>query len=188
MAGTGYIDKTNHKPTEWGQLTAQLRTENEWLLSELIQSEAWKGLSPSATAGWVCALVNDSNRKIDDRLRSLHPSPSLRGALRDSFRVQRRAMQQQEARKIDTPVVLNPAASGFVESWAQGLDWKELMDMGALAEGDAVRLIRRTADVLRQLARTPGVPKELADASKWANDCIYRDPVTEVEMAITEPT
>jgi superfamily II RNA helicase len=188
LVATGYIDKTTHKPTHWGQLTAQLRTENEWFLSELIQSEAWQGLSPSAVAGWVCALVNDSNRKIDDRLRSLHPSPTLRVALRESFRVQRRAMQQQEMRKIDTPVVLNPAASGFVESWAQGLDWKELMAMGALAEGDAVRLIRRTADVLRQLARTPGIPKALAEASKWANDCIYRDPVTEVEMTITEPT
>ncbi|MEB3244901.1 MAG: DEAD/DEAH box helicase [Vampirovibrionales bacterium] len=186
LAATGYVDKTTHKPTAWGQLTAQLRTENEWFLGEVIQSGIWEGLPQAALAGFVCALVNDSNRKIDERLRALHPSPELRGVLREGFRLQRRASLKQADFGIETPVIFSVQACGLVESWAQGLDWAELMAFGALAEGDTVRLVRRTADVLRQLAYTPGVPDKLAETAKWAHDAIYRDPVTEVEM--TPPT
>lgn len=85
---------------------------------------------------------------------------------------------------MQAPILLNPVASGLIEAWAQGLPWDQVTSATNIAEGDLVRIVRRTADLLRQFSRIPGMPLSVAQASRAALPLIMRDPVREVEMPI----
>ena len=40
---------------------------------------------------------------------------------------------------------------GLVEAWAKGTDWSDLIANTSLDEGDVVRIMRRTVDLLSQV-------------------------------------
>jgi superfamily II RNA helicase len=49
-------------------------------------------------------------------------------------------------------------------------------------QGDLVRNLRRTADILRQFAKTPGMPPSLSTVALQALIAIHREPIKEVEL------
>ena len=88
---------------------------------------------------------------------------------------------------MQVPILLNPLACGLIEAWAQGLPWDQVTSATNIAEGDLVRIVRRTADLLRQFSRSPDMPRKLAQAARAALPLILRDPVREVDMPTSEP-
>lgn len=177
---TGHLD-LGDKPTPIGMLTSQIRTENELFMSEVIVRNHLEGLSPGALAAVMCAIVNDSTR--DNLSSKLQPSPATQQALVEIAKELKRVHKLQSKHSVEVSLNLNPVASGLVEAWTEELPWDRLIDSTNIDQGDLVRIIRRTADILRQLARIPDVPKSLASVAKVALVGIYRDPIREVDVA-----
>jgi superfamily II RNA helicase len=48
---------------------------------------------------------------------------------------------------------INLSAAATAESWAGGMNWEELVFRTKAEEGDLVRLLSRTGEALRQIAR-----------------------------------
>ena len=66
---------------------------------------------------------------------------------------------------------------GLVEQWALGGDWQELCENTSLDEGDLVRLLRRTVDILWQIPQTPGISGYLITTAKEAIALLKRFPI-----------
>jgi superfamily II RNA helicase len=50
------------------------------------------------------------------------------------------------------PIEVDTQFAGLVEAWAAGVTWKELMSQCGMDDGDVARLIRRSIDLLAQVA------------------------------------
>ena len=67
----------------------------------------------------------------------------------------------------------------IVEQWALGIEWKELCEKTTLDEGDVVRILRRTLDLLSQIPHVPNLPDSLQRNAYRAMQLIDRFPVNE---------
>jgi superfamily II RNA helicase len=177
---TEYLDAEN-KPTRRGELTAQLRTENEYALAEILLSVGvLDNLAAPQLAAVLSAMLNDSNREnlfvkfrlSNEAIQTLHKIELL----------YKRVDRLQQKHHVDVPLVLNPVASGLVEAWAQGCTWDRLISATNIGEGDIVRQLRRTADILRQICRLSELPHSLTHTAKEALKLIYREPIKEIEL------
>jgi len=66
-----------------------------------------------------------------------------------------------------------------VEQWALQVDWVTLCDHTSLDEGDIVRILRRTLDVLSQIPHVPYLSDTLRTTARDAKDLLNRFPVNE---------
>lgn len=177
---TEYLDEEN-KPTSRGQLTAQIRSENEYAMAEIIRSEGiFDTLTPAQLAGTLCALVNDSNR--ENQFVRFRLSNETHQALSKIDLLFKRIDRLQHKHGVEVPLILNPIASPLVEAWAHGTDWSRLINSTNIGEGDIVRMLRRTADILRQISRIPEISQQLGQTAKEALRMIYREPIKEIEL------
>ncbi len=69
--------------------------------------------------------------------------------------------------------------TGIISEWARGKKWKELIFNTSLDEGDVVRILRRSMDVLSQIQYCVGVSNKLKNKAKSALKAINRFPVSE---------
>jgi superfamily II RNA helicase len=166
--------------TPKGVLTSQVRTENELFLTEIITEGLLDSLTPPQLGGILCSLVNDSNR--ENLWSKLRASPETWQAVMDIQRIAKRIRKLQEKYAVEVPIIVNPVAVGLVEAWCQGMTWQQLISETNIDEGDLVRMIRRTADLLRQLSRIGEISPELNRKAQQALAMLYRDPVKEVEV------
>ena len=58
---------------------------------------------------------------------------------------------QQNKFHIEIPIYLETELTGIISEWARGKKWKDLVFNTSLDEGDVVRIIRRSIDVLSQV-------------------------------------
>jgi superfamily II RNA helicase len=177
----GYLNDTK-KPTPDGQMMGQIRAENELFVAEIIKQNLLDGLSAGQMAAVVSAMVTDNSRYEQE---SFTLSPEVGIALQAIEKLQRQLTKQQDRFNIHIPMNCTPLVAGLTEAWAQGLTWEELIATSKLDEGDVVRMLRRTCDVLRQLARIPEVPSHITSLARQAHQTIYRDPIQEAELANT---
>ena len=94
--------------------------------------------------------------------------------------VRRMVQRSQRKHKVFLPLWLEPALVGLVEKWAKGASWEELCAATSLDEGDLVRVLRRTLDVLRQIPHVPYLDAALKDKANEAQRMLDRFPVNEV--------
>ncbi|MDX2085392.1 MAG: DEAD/DEAH box helicase [Candidatus Melainabacteria bacterium] len=175
----GYVDEAD-RPTSDGLLCAELRTENELFLATLVNEGCLNDLRPEVLAATLAALVNDSFR--ENTYTSIKWSAESRKACQNLFREARRIERLQEKHGVSVPVNVITIPCGLVEAWALGLDWDGLMASTNLGEGDLVRTLRRTSDLLRQLSRIPSIPSELGSCARQAVALLYRDPIRELDV------
>ncbi|MEB3286078.1 MAG: DEAD/DEAH box helicase [Vampirovibrionales bacterium] len=186
----GYLDAMD-VPTAKGKLMAQLRAENEYYMIESIFSGELNNLSPDQLAAVICALVNDSN-KIN-QYSNFEYSHEVYDVLNRLHRLARKVHHEQEKYRVHSMVNFNPISSGLLQAWAQGIPWDRLVAGTNIAEGDIVRIVRRTADMLRQIARIEFissnlgqdeqralVPERLIQNARLALAAIDKAPVKEV--------
>ena len=183
----GYLQKTltaegveENKPTSLGLLTANIRTENELFVAEALREEVFDELEFHELAAIASAIVNDSTREnVQTFVRS---SKAVGSCVRKLQRIADKVVRLQHHYKVEVPLNINPVASGLVEMWAKGADWQSVMAATTMDQGDLVRNLRRTADILRQFAKTPGMPPTLASVAMQALIAIHREPIKEVEL------
>jgi len=155
--------------TEFGSIVAGLRVENElWAGLALIHAEQQlAGLAPHELAAVVASIAADTSLPPGGYCRFL-PSVRVLDLCREvlgPLRKQLAAAQQEALETYWSPsmatlngelmipdVRLSYDLAGVVEAWACETPWSTLLNGVSLDEGDIVRLLRRTIDLLRQIA------------------------------------
>lgn len=180
LQDTHYLDEMD-RPSRQGALTVQIRAENEYAMTEVLTTPGLlDDLNPPQLASLMCALMNDSNR--ENLYVHLAVSPETMQAVGRIEGLFKRVDRLQRKHGVDVALVLNPIASGLVEAWAHGISWDRLIRSTNIGEGDIVRLLRRTADILRQVSRAEGLPDALNAKARDALRAIYRQPIKETEV------
>jgi superfamily II RNA helicase len=135
-------------------------------------------LDPHHLAAAACALVTETPRpdswtKYLPAEPVIHALEGLKGTRRQLFQLQRRY-------HVALPVWLDYKLIGIVEQWALGVEWTELCANTSLDEGDVVRILRRTLDILSQIPYVPPVADSLKRNAVRAIQLLDRFPVNEV--------
>ena len=166
------------KPTALGQAAAAIRGDNELWLGLALMSGELDSLDPHHLAAAMCALVTETPRP-DSWTNYAPPEPviealaGLRGTRRQLFQLQRRY-------QVALPVWLEYDLIGIIEQWALGVEWTELGANTSLDEGDVVRMLRRTVDILSQIPYVPNVSNALKRNAVRAIQLLDRFPVNEI--------
>ncbi|MBD2357052.1 RNA helicase [Tolypothrix sp. FACHB-123] len=168
----------NLVPTPLGQVAAAIRGENELWLGLVLASGEFDQLDPHHLAAAVAALVTetprpDSKVRFDLSNQVVDALAKLRGIRRQMFQMQRRY-------NVALPIWLEFELIALVEKWALGIEWTELCENTTLDEGDVVRILRRTLDLLSQIPHVPNLPESLLRNAYRAIQLIDRFPVNEV--------
>lgn len=164
-------------PTQIGEAAAAIRGDNELWIALVVRSGYLDNLDPQHLAAVICALVSETPRS--DSWTNYDPADevvmtlsALRGTRRQLFQVQRRY-------QVALPVWMEYELVGIVEQWALGVPWTELCSNTNLDEGDIVRMLRRTVDLLSQLPYVPHASDSIQANAKRAIQLIDRFPINE---------
>jgi superfamily II RNA helicase len=171
-----------YQPTLLGEAAAIIRGENELWLGLVIMSGELERLEPPYLAAAISALITETLRPDTwcnyeppkQILEILHHNDPDALNLRE---IRRKLYQSQTRYEITIPVWLETQLTGLVTSWAQGVPWPELCENTNLDEGDIVRLLRRTVDVLWQIPQIPSASAILKDNAKQAVREMKRFPL-----------
>lgn len=175
----------NH-PTPLGQVAAMLRGENELWLALALSSGKLDHLEPHQLAAAVSALILETPRS--DSWTDYYQGKEVLQALGlqkgdgpenqvSLWELRRQLNQAQRHHDVNVPVWLESKFIGLVEQWALGEDWNSLCGNTSLDEGDIVRLLRRTIDVLWQLPQVDGFSPDLKRNAQQAIALLKRFPV-----------
>ncbi|MBD2455954.1 RNA helicase [Nostoc sp. FACHB-87] len=168
----------NLVPTELGQMAAAIRGENELWLGLVFASGEFNQLDPQHLAAAVAALVTETPRP-DSRV-NFDLSEEVAEALAKLRGIRRQMFQLQRRYNVALPIWLEFELIAIVEQWALGMEWTELCNHTSLDEGDVVRILRRTLDLLSQIPHVPHLPDVLQRNAYRAMQLIDRFPVNEV--------
>ena len=177
-----------YSPSFLGQAAATIRGDNELWLALVFVSGKLEHLEPHHLAAAVCALITETPRadvwcdfppppEVLEVLgvkntgdRSSDTTPTIREIRTRLFQVQRRY-------GVGLPVWREYELVGLCEQWALGMEWQDLCDSVSLAEGDIVRMLRRTVDVLSQIPQIPNISSTLSNNAREANAMMKRFPI-----------
>lgn len=177
-----------YTPTALGQAAATIRGDNELWLAIAFRSGELDNLAPHHLAAAVSALVTETPR--GDIWCEYAPAPEVLEALG----IQRRQPEQESTTStlrelrphlfqvqhrygVGCPIWREYELIGLAENWALGVEWNELCDNTNLAEGDIVRMLRRTIDVLLQIPQIPYLPSLLVNNARDAVSAMKRFPI-----------
>jgi superfamily II RNA helicase len=167
------------EPTEVGRTVAALRGDNELWLGLALMSGHLDGLDPAELAAVLEAISTEVNRP--DLWCAWAPPAAVEEALHDLRSIRRQLERQQERAKVAFPIWWEPELTGLVHAWASGASWSEVIANTSLDEGDVVRVMRRTVDLLAQIPYCEAVSQQLRDNARRALKTINRFPVCELE-------
>ncbi len=171
-----------YNPTPLGEAAAVIRGENELWLGLVMASGCLDSLAPHQLAAAISATITETLRP--DTWTNYTPSAevmavfNVSGTSGVSLREVRRQLYQTQSRyQIAIPVWLELELVGLVEQWALGEDWQVLAENTSLDEGDIVRLLRRTIDLLWQIPQIPGINNDSKQSAKAAVASLKRFPI-----------
>ncbi len=179
LSEVGYM--ADHRPTWEGEMVASLRATNILLLGEIVLSGILEELEPAELAGVASALVLGDARV--SMMRPLEPSKNAEWTIQAICAIASDVEALQERYDVHVPVLINSTFSGITEFWCRGTSWRDVREfLGDENEGDLVKVMRRTLDILRQFERAPHVSERLAELCRQAEELLDRDEVHEAVM------
>ena len=135
-------------------------------------------LDPHHLAATCAALVTEVSRPDTWTHYSLSPEvEQVLDTVQKSIR--RKLFQVQYRHDTVIPIWLERELVSLVEQWALGVQWIELIENTSLDEGDVVRMLRRTLDLLSQIPHVPHISESLRMNAYRAMQLIDRFPVNE---------
>jgi superfamily II RNA helicase len=174
------------EPTEIGRTVAALRGDNELWLGLSLMSGHLDELEPADLASVFEAISTEVNRP--DLWSGFPPSPASEEALHDLRGIRRELQRQQERASVVMPLWFEPELMGLVHAWAKGVSWNDLIANTSLDEGDVVRIMRRTVDLLAQVPYCEAISQRLRDNARAALKAINRFPVCEpIDLVAAQP-
>jgi superfamily II RNA helicase len=171
------------EPTEVGRTVAVLRGDNELWLGLALMSGHLDGLEPPDLAAVLEAISTEVNRP--DLWCGFPPPPAAEEALHDLRALRRQLEREQEQGRVVVPVWWEPELTGLVARWARGASWSEVIASTSLDEGDVVRVLRRTVDLLAQIPYAEAISDQLRRNARCALRAINRFPVCEIDDLLT---
>ena len=173
----GCLDELD--PTEIGRTVAALRGDNELWLGLALMSGHLDDLSPPDLAAVFEAISTEVNRP--DLWSGFPPPAAAEEALQDLSGLRRELLRAQERAGVMVPAWWEPELMGLVDAWARGTSWSDLIANTSLDEGDVVRIMRRTVDLLAQVPYCEAISEQLRSHARQALKAINRFPVAEAE-------
>lgn len=173
----GCLDGLN--PTEIGRTVAAIRGDNELWLGLALMSGHLDDLSPPDLAAVFEAISTEVNRP--DLWSGFPPPPAAEEAMQDLVGLRRELLRAQDRHNVVVPAWWEPELMGLVEAWAKGIDWTDLIANTSLDEGDVVRIMRRTVDLLAQVPYCEAISDQLRSHARQALRAINRFPVAEAD-------
>ena len=167
-------------PTPLGEAAAAIRADNELWLSLALTSGYLDDLDPHHLAAAVCALISEPPRP--DSWTDYPPPEPVIEALHQLRPLRHDLIQRQRKYRVPLPVWLEYELIdllGIVEQWTLGVEWGDLCDNSSFDEGDLVRMLRRTLDMLSQIPHIPNISQSLWRNAIRAIQLMERFPVTE---------
>lgn len=170
-----------YTPTPLGEAAATIRGENELWLGLVFMSGDLDHLTPHQLAAAASAVITEPPRP--DTWCDPSPLPEVIDAFRLSENganlreIRRQVYQAQSHRDITIPVWLETQLMAIASRWALGTSWVELCESTNLDEGDLVRLLRRTVDLLWQIPQIPNASAVLRDNARAAVTAMKRFPI-----------
>lgn len=163
------------RPTASGEWAAGLRVENTLFIAELIRLgffDVGDARHLAALCGALAAEEREfpmySNHRNEDYLRPLRRAKGVAHAV----------ATVQERNHVYCPMYIDSDAARLLWAWADSrLEWDRLLELTEAIEGDVVRLILRTSDLLGQLSGLSESHPELATLARTAMRLIRRPPV-----------
>ena len=166
----------DNAPTNLGQMCAAIRGDNELWLGLALASGEFDLLEPQQFAA-ACAGILMENNRPDTWIR-YDPTAPVIEALEGLRGLRRRIFQEQRRQDVQIPVWLDYDLIALVEQWALEVEWQELCGNTSLDEGDVVRILRRTLDLLSQVPHVPYLSEEVRATARQAAFLINRFPVS----------
>ncbi len=165
--------------TDIGRSVASLRGDNELWLGMALMSGHLDRLKPPSLAAVVQSIGLEISRR--DLWCGFLPSSESMEALHDLGSIHQEISKAQQSLQLDIPLWRDSELIGLVESWAHGTSWTDLISNTSLDEGDVVRVMRRTIDLLAQVPYCEAVSMGLRQSARAAIKAINRFPVSEAE-------
>ena len=163
--------------TEVGQTVGAIRSENELWIGLVLVSGYLDDLDPPELAAIIQAICVDVRRP--NLWCNFKPSLNVIDFFNELDALIKLFSFQQNKFHIEIPIYLETELTGIISEWARGKKWKDLVFNTSLDEGDVVRIIRRSIDVLSQVQYCIGVSNKLKSKAKLALKAINRFPVSE---------
>ena len=172
----------DYELTEIGKSVSLLRTENELWVGLVLLSGYLDELNPPDLASVIQGICVEVRRP--DVWCNIKPSAKVIEVFNELEIVKKLISVQQSKYHIDTPIYLERDLTGIVFEWARGKKWKEVVFNTSLDEGDVVRIIRRTIDILSQIQFCSGLSYKLKKNAKLALKLVNKFPVAESQDLI----
>ncbi|MEM1251385.1 MAG: DEAD/DEAH box helicase [Cyanobacteria bacterium P01_H01_bin.21] len=169
------------QPTNFGKLASAIRGENELWLALALGSGEFDHLPPHQFAAACAAIITEITRP--DTWTRYRTSAAVEEALAGLRATRRQLFQLQRRYQVTLPIPLEWNLIALVEEWALEADWKELCQNTSLDEGDVVRILRRTLDILTQIPHVPFLPSGLKSTARQAAHLMNRFPINEVGVS-----
>lgn len=169
------------RPNEAGVLLGQLRASNVYAVGEALLGpvlERVDELSTPQFAAICCLLISESGRR-DPRLEPPAVSRRTRPHLHRILRLCEEIEDEQLDQGVERPVPDDLTYCGVAEIWASDMSWEATVEMSGLAAGDLFRVLRRTYDLCRQVARWRGAPENLTNLASMTCESLLRGPLQE---------
>ncbi len=163
--------------TEVGESVGAIRSENALWVGLVLLSGYLDDLEPPDLAAIIQAICVDVRRP--NLWCNFKPSIKVIDVFNELEGLRKLVSSQQNKFYIETPIFLDIDLTGIITEWAKGKKWKELIFNTSLDEGDVVRILRRSIDVLSQIQYCKGVGNKLKNKAKLALKAINRFPVSE---------
>jgi len=172
----GYLDQD--APTPPGLTAASLRTDNELFVAEALRLDLYDDLTAADFAAVITALaVEEPRPNVEIRAYARGRLQTTLQRIREMGRELRRV---QRRHRVDVPVRVVDSLAALTQLWAGGATWEQMLTLTDMDEGDIVHFLRRTLDLLRQVAAAPHVPEHMRQLARAAFALIDREPVNEV--------
>ncbi|WP_022669020.1 DEAD/DEAH box helicase [Desulfospira joergensenii] len=177
LAQEGFVTDQG-KLTDDGLWASKLRIDTPLLVAESIRENFLPDKDPALLAAIMASFVNEKEFRDDPLYHS-----ALSKRLKEQFLDVRKGLKPFAVKMLKKGfpapnLYIQPALLTF--AWAHDRAWDELMKESDYPEGDFARLMLRTAENLRQLARLDDTFPRLADTARQAVDLILKEPIITV--------
>ncbi|MEW6734025.1 MAG: hypothetical protein AB1489_22045 [Acidobacteriota bacterium] len=171
-----YLDE-EWQPNSNGIWAAKLRVENALFIAELVRADYFATTDPRSLAALAGALAA-GDREIEVEYQEGEEAIFLQ--FKRAVKIAQRIAQQQDRAGLFFPIILDGDAARLLWLWADtSVHWKDMLDQVYADEGDLVRLMLRTADLLGQLIGLQQTHPQLAATASQALALIRRAPIEE---------
>ena len=169
----GYLDFGSQSVSEQGKWLADLRLDKPLLVGEVLQTDIFEKLETPQIAGLMASLAADSERDYG----KLRLSDKLHNALGTVEDIVFAVSDVERDFGVQPAEEINYSAAAAAETWVSGMAWADLVWETRAEEGDLVRLLSRTGEVLMQIANLHKSKPEAAKQARIASEIILREPI-----------